>query len=445
MVGHGDCAHAGEAEKKGANMKKYFLILLVLANVQGLAQDKGKTFYWQGALYQDWMGFKSGSDALFSRLSTRLHLTLWNRPGNGWTMFLDVRDRFASGEGVDNQLLMYDAHLAYDSLKSRIYLSLGLMNLYDTAGIGQLAGIMAGYKFGRYLAAGAYGGLQSDIYSGKFNSLYQKFGIFARYIGPGARQFSLSYNLVRFESQNERQFIYTSLLLPLGRFLIVYGNSEYELNGNTDPADRLSRLFVNARANLSRYADVTASYSSGRGMDYHQFLLEQSQDPGLQNSEIERFYYNKTYGVRFSLTPLKSLRFHVSRQESELQDAGIRNHTTGFGFAAGDILHSGISVYGNYNLNRGDSSEADTYYLSAARNFGKLSVNFSYANFFNGVRFAANGTPQIIRIELPKQQTFSGDLFLALNRSLAVSLDYSYLYQMDVSDHQFFVRVILRK
>jgi hypothetical protein len=72
-------------------------------------------------------------------------------------------------------------------------------------------------------------------------------------------------------------------------------------------------------------------------------------------------------------------------------------------------------------------------------------VNLSYANFYNGVRFSANGTPQVIRIELPKQQTFSGDLFIALNRTIAVSLDYSFLYQADYSDHQFFVRLILRK
>ena len=256
---------------------------------------------------------------------------------------------------------------------------------------------------------------------------YQKFGVFFRYIGPRARQFSLSYNQVRFESRSERQFIYSSLLLPLGGFLVVYGNGEFELGALTPAADRLSHLFVNARANLSRFADVTASFSSGRGMDYHRFLQEQSQDPSLQNSEIERFYYNKTYGLRVGVTPAARLRFHVSRQESERLDAGIRNHTTGFGFAAGDILHSGISLYGNYNLNRGGSSEADTYYLSLSRDFGKLGVNVSYANFFNGVRFAADGTPQVVRIELPSQQTFSGDLFMAFSRALAVSLDYSYL------------------
>jgi hypothetical protein len=426
-------------------MKCALLLLLMLAAVPGGAQEDKRAFFFKGALYQDWLGLKSEGEDLYSRLSTRLNLTLWNRPGDGWTAFFDVRNRFSSGEGTENRLLVYDARLAYDSARSKVFFNLGLMNLYDTAGVGQLAGAMAGYKFGRFLAAGAYGGLQGDIYSARLDTGYQKFGVFFRYIGPRARQFSLSYNQVRFESRNERQFVYSSLLLPLGGFLVVYGNGEFELGALTPAADRLSHLFVNARANLSRFADVTASFSSGRGMDYHRFLQEQSQDPSLHNGEIERFYYNKTYGLRFSITPAARLRFHVSRQESELLDAGIRNHTTGFGFAAGDILHSGISLYGNYNLNRGGSSEADTYYFSLSRDFGKLAVNVSYANFFNGVRFAADGTPQVVRIELPSQQTFSGDLFMAFSRTLAVSLDYSYLAQAGAAEHQFFVRLIIRK
>ena len=426
-------------------MKKLIWLMVLLSAIPGAAEEKGKAFFWRGAFYQDWMGFISGGDDLVNRLSTRLNLTLWNQPGNGWTVSLDVRNRFATGEGVANRLLIYDARLAYDSPRSRFFMSLGQMNLYDTAGIGQLAGVTAGYKFSRTLSAGAYGGLANDLYGGKLNFNYQKYGIFTRYIGPGAKQFAVSCNLLRFENRVERLFLYSSLLLPLGNFLVVYGNGEYELSGSTAASDRLSRLFINARANISSFADVTASFSSGRGMDYHQFLLEQSQDPGLQNSEIERFYFNRTYGVRLNLTPIKRLRFHVTRQESELQDAGIRNHTTGFGFAAGDIFRSGISLYGNYNLNRGDDSEADTFYVSAARNFGKFSVNLSYANYFNSVRFSAAGTPEVVRIALPKQQTFSGDLFLAVNRSLAISLNYSYVYQADYSEQQFFARLILRK
>ncbi len=67
------------------------------------------------------MGFKSDGDGLFSRLSTRLNLTLWNRPGDGWTVFFDGRDRFAPGEGGENQLLVYDARLAFDSQRSNLF------------------------------------------------------------------------------------------------------------------------------------------------------------------------------------------------------------------------------------------------------------------------------------------------------------------------------------
>jgi hypothetical protein len=436
---------AGRSRGKCGARQAFFLCLFCAGAALVPAAEKAGAFFFRGTLYQDWMGFKSGDEELFNRLSTRLDLELWNRPGTGWTFFIDARNRFAAAESGGNRLILYETRLAFDSPRSRLFFSLGQMNLYDTAGIGQLAGAMAGFKFGKYLAAGAYGGLASDIYSERLNANYQKYGCFARYIGPGAKQFSLSYNLVRFKGLNERQFIYSGLLLPLGGILVFYGHGEFELGGLVDPADRLSRLFVNARVNLSRFADLTASYSSGRGMDYHRFILEQSQDPGFQNSEIERFYYSLAYGVRLSLNPMKKLRLHVSREESERREAGIRNHTTGFGFSAADILRSGISLYGNYNLNRGDDSEADTYYLSASRSFGKLAWTLSYANFYNGVRFDAHGSPQVVRIELPDQQTFSSDWFLAVNRTLAVALDYSYVRQPGAGGHQFFVRLILRK
>lgn len=437
------------------NKKWLFIIIVVLscrcfvladtATTAANAGATGKTFYFRGAFYMDWMGFKTGDADLYNRLSARLNATLWNRPGEGWTMFIDVRNRYTMGEAGKNQLILYDLRLSFDSLKSKLFFALGQMNLYDTAGIGQLTGGLAGFKLNRYLSAGLYGGFEPDIYNNKWSTAYQKYGIFARYIGHGAKQFSLSYNLVRFENKNERQFIYAAGLLPLSSYFILYGDVEYELNPTVKSPDRLSRLFVNARVNLGKYADVTAHYSSGRGLDYHQFLLEQSQDPSTQNNEIERFYYNQTYGVRLSIKPFKNLRFYLSRQESEQKDLKIKNHTTGFGISVYDLLKSGVSLYGNFNMNRGEASESDTYYISASRSFGKLSWSLSYANYYNGVRFTVGGTPEIVRILLPDQQTYSTDLFLILNRWLAFSLDYSYLAQAGSPQHQFFVRMILRK
>jgi hypothetical protein len=424
-------------------MKKMLLMLLILSCCLGMTADSGKDFYIRGAFYQDWMGFKSGDNDFYSRLSSRLKLTLWNKPGEGWTFNIDVRNRCTLGEGGTNQLIMYDVRLTYDSLPRKLFFSLGQMTLYDTAGIGQLTGAVLGFKLNKYLSIGGYGGVEPDIYNTRWDSSYLKFGGFLRYLGPGARQFSLSYNRISFDGSSERQFLYSSALLPINHILVLYGNLEYELNPGTKSEDRLSRLFLNTRVNLGRYADVIAHYSSGRGLDYHRFLLEQSQDPTLQNNEIERYYYNETYGIRFSIKPWKNLRIYASRRESEQKDRGIRNHTTGLGFSVTNILNSGVSFYGNYNMNRGDASESDSYYLSASRSFGKLSWSLSFANYYNGVRFGSDGSPQVFH--LPNQKTVSTNFFFILSRSLALSLDYAFSDQTDYSDHQFFVRVILRK
>jgi outer membrane usher protein FimD/PapC len=189
--------------------------------------------------------------------------------------------------------------------------------------------------------------------------------------------------------------------------------------------------------------DVTANYSSGRGLDYHRFLLEQSQDPTIGNSEMERFYYNETYGVRVSIKPVKSVRLFAARRESERVDRGIKNHTTRFGLSLGSILKSGIYLYGSYNMNRGDASESDSYYISASRRFGRLSFSLSFADYYNGVRLTGVGTPEVFH--LPDRRTLSANIFMLLSRSLAFSLDYAYSYQKENKDHQFFVRMIFRK
>ena len=427
-------------------MKERILIILILLGLScglSMAAENGKTFYLRGAFYQDWMGFKSGDNDFYSRLSSRLKLTLWNKPGEGWTAFIDIRNRYTMGEGGTNQFIMYDARLSFDSLRSKFFFSLGQMNLYDTAGIGQLTGAVLGFKLNKYLSVGAYGGFEPDIYDSHWDFSYQKFGGFLRYLGPGAKQFSLSYNRLSFDGTSERQFVYSSILLPIQQVLVLYGNLEYELNPGTKSEDRLSRLFLNTRVNLTRYADVIAHYSSGRGLDYHRYLLEQSQDPSLQNNEIERFYYTESYGVRLSIKPMKNLRLYASRQDSEQKDLGVKNHTTGFGLSITDMFNTGVSVYGNYNMNRGDASESDSFYLSASKSFGKVSWNLSFANFYNGVRFGGDGSPEVFH--LPNQKTISTNLFIILSRALAISFDYAYSNQTDYSDHQFFIRLIFRK
>jgi hypothetical protein len=425
------------------NMKKWLLFLCVLFCCIGISGDTTKEFFLRGAFYQDWMGLKSEDTDLYSRLSSRLKLTLFNKPGNGWTLFIDVRNRYTLGDKGKNQLIIYDARISYDKLKSRLFFSLGQMNLYDTAGIGQLTGGVIGYKLGKYLSLGGYAGLEPDIYNTRWETNYNKFGFFIRYLGPGAKQFSLSFNHVVFDGKTERQFLYSSLLLPIQRLFVLYGNVEYELNNGIKNEDRLSRLFLNARVNLTKYVDVTANFSSGRGLDYHRFLLEQSQDPTIQNSEIERYYYNETYGVRLSVKPVKSVRIFAARRESERKDAEIKNHTTRFGVSMTNFLKTRVSIYGSFNMNRGDSSESDSYYISASRYFGKFSCSLSFANYYNGVRITGEGTPQVFH--LPDRQTLSTNFFLILSRALAISLDYAYSYQKELNDHQFFVRVIYKK
>ena len=421
-----------------------FLLLITggLLNTITAGTSESK-FYIRGAVYQDWLGFKANDVDLYSRLSSRLKLTLWNRPGTGWTVCIDLRNRYTFGHDADNQLIIYNTYLTYDKPDKKIMFSLGQMNLYDTAGIGMLTGGVAGYKLNRYLTLGGYAGIEPDIYNTRWETDYQKFGMFFRFLGKRARQISVSYNQLRYAGETERQFLYFNGLWPMKNLLMFYGHLQYELGSTIKNEDRLSWVFANIRLNLTKYADLTGHYSSGRGLDTHRFLLDQSQDPTVLNTEIDRYFFNTSYGVRLSIKPVPNLRLYVERRQSEQIDEGIENHTTRLGISATNIFKSGISMFGNYNLNRGELSESDSYYISASRSFGKLSWSLSYANYYNGVLTMEDGTQQIFH--LTDHQTISSSLFFILNKHLAFSLEYAHTRQDDESEHQFFVRLIYRR
>jgi hypothetical protein len=408
----------------------------------GLSQEPRGSFDFQGSFYVDWFGARYGEGISTSQLSNRLKLEMGSRPAEGWRAFLDLRDRFRGGSSENNLVIVYDARLVYDQFQNPLKLSLGQMNLYDSAGAGQLLGALVGYQVSKAVSLGGYAGLEPEIYAVRVDPDYRKFGFFTRYDGADARSATVSYNSVRYRGQTERSFLYSSALMPV-RDLTLYGNVEYELTDFTAGEDRLSRLFMNARYTFSDEIDLTGFYSSGKGLDFHRFLLEQSQEPTQRDAEIERFYYTRQFGARLSVKPHDQVRFYVAQQRSEQRDQLINNLTTQLGGSAWNLGGTGMSVYANLSLNRGDAAESNTYSFSVSRDLGSVSWTGYYSNTFNAVRFdRSTGTPRLIRVV--NRRTLANDLFWLITRALAVSLEHQYSGQGDDRENALFVRVIYR-
>lgn len=415
---------------------------LLAAGPRLAAQTAGTGFYQRGAVYLDWSGSRYSDGAMFNQASLRIKFDLIDAPGQGWTLSLDARDRVGIREAATNQVILYSARLTFDKPGSRFLLSLGQMNLYDTAGIGSLLGGMAGVKLGRDFLLGAFGGLESTPYINRLDAKYLKAGAFVRWLGGRGRTVGLTFNHIRFDGSVERQYAYATVFLPVRKVLVVYGDAEYELGGHVAGENRLSRLFGNVRLDLGRWADVTASYSSGKGLDFHRYLTEASQDPTLFNQDIERFYYSDYYGVRLSLKPARTVRLSITRQESTQKDLNIRNHTWRFGLSAWNLLVPGLSAVGHYALNRGDASESDSYYVSLSKDFGRFSLNASYSNTFKGLRFDP-GTGDPLPIVLNHRNVTAGAL-VRIGRSLSAAVEYGGFLQSGQNEHFLFVRLIYR-
>lgn len=420
------------------------ICLLLFIFVPLLADEPGQEFYFRGRFYLDWYGAAYQDTDFYHQLSSRLKVELLNKRGQGWNLLLDTRNRTQLSREQSNNLILYDARLTYDKSNSPWYLSVGQMNLYDSAGIGQLLGGVFGFKPRSGLLLGGYAGLKSSVYISRVDSDYRKFGVFGRYLGSRGKRFSLSYNLVRYAGATERKYVYFGSLYPVNKFLVLYGNMEYELASNVQNGDRLSRIFLNVRFDPIQLIDVTAHYSSGRGLDYHRFVIEASKNPTLNDSSLEHYYYTRQYGIRFSLKPAQGVRLFLSRQESEQKDDNIRNHTWRFGFSVLNIFKTGFTVYGNYAANRGEISESDSYYVSLAKDFGRISWSASFSNRFNGIRFAPGAdAPQVIHMD--DYKTIASDFFISISRAVAISLQYEYFIQEKLNQHLFFIRLMLRK
>jgi len=406
-------------------------------------QTTGSSFYQRWTVYLDWNGSRYSDGTLFNQISARFRFDLIDRPGQGWTLTLDARDRVGIRGTATNQAILYNARLTFDKAGSPFYLSLGQMNLYDTAGIGALLGGIAGFKLTQDVLVGAYGGLESTPYINRLDTKYLKAGTFVRWLGSKGRTVGLSYNILRYDGRAERQYAYANVFFPVKKVLVFFGDAEYELGSHVDGGNRLSRLFGNLRLDLGRWADLTGSYSSGRGLDFHSYLIAASQDPAIYDQNVERFYYTGYYGVRLSLKPAPTVRLSVSRQQSEQKDLGILNNTWRFGASAWNILGQGISISGDYAINRGDRSESDTYHVSLAKDFGRFSLNGGFSNSFNGVRFdSGGGDPQVIHLN--DSRNVSLGAIVRVSRSLSASVEYGGFLKSGLNEHFLYVRLIYR-
>lgn len=421
-----------------------FVILSELFLTPLFAQQVSKDFYLRGALYFDWYGSSLQDTDFYHQLSSRFKLDLINRRGSGWNLLLDLRDRVRLSEPGSNHVLLYNARINYEQPHQPWYFSFGQMNLYDTAGIGQLLGGVLGFKPTQGVLLGGYVGLESSVYVRRIERDYQKFGAFLRYLGKQGKRLSLSFNQLQYDGQIERQYLYTSGLFPVQRLMVFYGSMEYELANHVRSSDRLSRLFLNLRLDPIQAIDLIAFYSSGRGLDFHRYVIEASQNPSLNNRELARYYYSLQYGLRLSYKPTSHLRFFIARQESENKDDNIRNHTWRFGASVHNLFRLGITAYGNYAANRGEISESDSFYVSLTKDFERFSWNVSYSNTFNGIRYNhSSDSPELIHLN--DYKAITTNIFFSINRFIATSVEYEYFIQREANQHLFFVRLILRK
>ncbi|MCX6568569.1 MAG: hypothetical protein NT147_05915, partial [Candidatus Aminicenantes bacterium] len=87
---------------------------LLISGTRLAGQSSGSSFYQKGTIYLDWNGSRYSDGTLFNQVSVRFRFDLINRPGQGWTLTLDARDRVGIRAATTNQAILYNARLTFD-------------------------------------------------------------------------------------------------------------------------------------------------------------------------------------------------------------------------------------------------------------------------------------------------------------------------------------------
>ena len=225
----------------------------------------------------------------------------------------------------------------------------------------------------------------------------------------------------------------------------IFGNMEYELGQGIRTEDRLSRLFLNARLDVSRYVDVTGFFSSGRGLGFPQLCprpLPGPSAPGQGSRAV--FLQRAVWGQGGDQTREEPETARVPAGEPAEGPGHIQSHLEAGRF--GHRHHEERRLRLRGLLLQSGQPVGIRFLLSVAEPDFRAGILLSSPSPIPTTACGScprAGNPQIIHLDGYK--TISANVFVPLTRRLSISAEYSYFLQKNANEHQFFVRLLFRK
>jgi hypothetical protein len=340
------------------------------------------------------------------------------------SLALGNRNPFA--RGAVNQSRIYGLSLSYDD--GSTVASLGRIIPLPSPSIGYVDGALLQRRFGNIVIGGA-AGYQPDWAMRSISTEFRKVALFAQYSSFDRMAFSMSaaYARTYYRSALDREAASLLVNSGLADNLYLYGNAELDLRKKKGEGLVLSPMLTSAYGTL--YFRVMSNLTVGLGVDaarsYYSFEAIHNMPDSLLVNTLRS-------GMTVSLSWY--LPGGVSIQESYAPRSSLapfgQEYSNSSALSFADIFSTGVSLRGNYNINRNEFTTMAGYGLAAQATIAR-TVDLT-------VRYQDNGYTVKQTDQHMRSTSLGGDFMIFLTRSLTFMGSYDRRDDYTMTSHAVF-------
>ena len=368
----------------------------------------------------------------YGDVMTAVSYELSDRETDGVEYGLDMRHAAYTVQGRAPRVSIYTGYvgtrLAGGALKARV----GHLWLDDLGGLGAVAGAHVEGRsastipttgLGRW-RAGAFGGLEPNIYTFGYGESVRKAGVYGALEGGRGRRHVAGYVNIHTGAITERSVLTVTNFLPAGP-VSVYQAAEYDLSpiAGGRGHDGLTYFFSNARVNVSRRLELLGTVSRGRSVDTRGLSDDIQAGRPVSQQSLDGLRY-ESMGARATVEVLPRVRVNAgySRDKNNRDDAPTGRWQFG-GFAA-NAFGSGLDITLSDNRTARPDGSYHSTYASLGRELGpRIYATAEYSTALSQVRFVRGDGLVIDSRPETKRAGINGSILLWRSTSLLVSVE----------------------
>lgn len=363
-----------------------------------------------------------GDTRVLSELSTAFTYQLPDVDEGGADYGLDVRYAAYSQDGHPARTSIYEGFVGVRMMDGQLRARGGHLWVSDVGGLGSVAGGSVEYRqrrtdpdAGRF-RAGAFGGLEPNIFDTGYAPDVTKFGGFVTYDGAAAQRHSIGYVLIRNGPLTERSVLTMANFLPVRRKLFVYQAAEVNLQ---PPAGMghggLAYFFANVRVTPTEKLEFQGTYNRGRAVDARGLGGDVINGRPVTQSAIDGLLYESA-GGRATVEVLPRVRVYAGySRDKNNRDTDPTDRVLIGGYAS-NVGGTGFDLTASDSIMNRTTGSYDSFYISVGRQIGRRTyVSGDFSSSLSVIRFSRSDG--IVIETRPHATRVSGTVTASINRA----------------------------